>query len=225
MNDPTQDGCEDDGTGNPGSCPISKTIDDKSPERGMEPELVTVAVACDRVFAVSCGENNGDCFLYDVTDLPSPPVLKQVFNLSPVSETVAPGPAYTARTLGDLDPEATFFAPAAKSPTGKDGIFFGGAHSGTMSWWEFECETPVAAVERVFGSGTTGGAASSTSGSSSENADTGGGGGGMSGGAIGGLVLGGIAVAGIFAYFIYQSKKEPEQIILDGSKTQVDNSA
>ena len=119
----------DDGSGKPGACPISQTVDEKSPKRGMEPEIVTVAVACDRVLAISCGENNGDCFLYDVTDLPNSPVLKQVFNLSPISQNVAPGPAYKARTLGDLDPEATFFAPADKSPTGKAGIFFGGAHS------------------------------------------------------------------------------------------------
>jgi hypothetical protein len=29
MNDPNQDGCEDDGTGNPGACPLPKSIDGK----------------------------------------------------------------------------------------------------------------------------------------------------------------------------------------------------
>ena len=210
MNDPTQDGCMDDGSGKPGACPISATIDEKSPKRGMEPELVTVAVACDRVLAVSCGENNNDCFLYDVTDLPNPPVLKQVFNLSPISENLAPGPAYKARTLGDLDPEATFFAPADKSPTGKAGIFFGGAHSGTMSWWEFECTSPVAPLERNFGS--------SSSASSVGDIE-------LSSGAIVGIVVASIAFVALMVVAYYFYSRKPEQIIIDGSKTNGDNSA
>jgi hypothetical protein len=44
-----------------------------------------------------------------------------------------------------------FFAPAEKSPTGVLVMFFGGAHSGTMSWWEFECTSPVDAIERTYG--------------------------------------------------------------------------
>lgn len=200
----------DDGSGKPGACPISATIDEKSPKRGMEPELVTVAVACDRVLAVSCGENNGDCFLYDVTDLPNTPVLKQVFNLSPISENVAPGPAYKARTLGDLDPEATFFAPAEKSPTGKAGIFFGGAHSGTMSWWEFECTSPVAAVERTFDS--------ESSSLSTGDAE-------LSSGAIAGIVVASIAFVALLVVAYYLYNRKPEQIIIDGSKTNGENSA
>ena len=200
----------DDGSGKPGACPISQTIDEKSPKRGMEPEIVTVAVACDRVLAISCGENNGDCFLYDVTDLPNSPVLKQVFNLSPISQNVAPGPAYKARTLGDLDPEATFFVPADKSPTGKAGIFFGGAHSGTMSWWEFECTSPVAAVERKFGS------SSAASVSPSD---------GLSAGAIAGIVIASIAFVGLIVVIVHLKKRQPEQIIIDGSKTNADNTA
>jgi hypothetical protein len=206
MNDPNQDGCVDDGTGKSGACPIPATVDEKSSQRGMEPEIVTIAVACDRVLAVSCGENNGDCFLYDVTDLPNPPVLKQVFQLSPVSKTMAPGPAYESRTLGDLDPEATFFAPADKSPTGRPGIFFGGAHSGTMSWWEFECTSPVAAVERNFGS--------SSSSSSLDNQTND-----LSTGAIVGIVLGTLAFLILITMIIKLWRKKPEQIIIDGSKT------
>jgi hypothetical protein len=238
MNDPTQNGCEDDGTGNPGACPMPKTIDKKSPARGMEPEIVTVAVACDRVLAVSCGENNGDCFLYDVTDLPSPPILMKVFNLSPISETYAPGPAYKARTLGDLDPEATFFAPAEKSPTGVAGMFFGGAHSGTMSWWEFECTSPVDAIERTYGS-----AIKDTSGNNNNNdkkeydgveevntsvvlgSTTKNGGSDLSQGAIAGIVIASLALVAFIVFIIVMKTKKGEQstIILDGTQIKEEN--
>ena len=202
MNDPNQDGCEDDGTGNPGACPMPETIDEKSPKRGMEPEVVIVAVACDRALALSCGENNGDCFLYDVTDLPNAPVLKKTFNLSPISETLAPGPAYKARTLGDLDPEASFFVTAEQSPSGKAGIFFGGAHSGTMSFWEFECATPVEAVERTFGS-------SQSNEDSTESK-------GLSPGAIAGIVIACIALVAFIVYIVVVAnrKKDPDIVIV-----------
>jgi hypothetical protein len=130
-NDPNQDGCEDAGDGNPGACPISETIDEKAPDDGLAPEAVTVAVACGKLLAISCGENNGDCFLYDITGIANgdDPVLKKVFNLSPASELKSPGVAYNDRTLGDLDAEVTLFVPANESPTGIDAVIFGGAHS------------------------------------------------------------------------------------------------
>jgi len=51
MNDSNQDGGMDAGDGKPGAYPIPETIDDKFPKRGMEPELVNIAVACDRALA------------------------------------------------------------------------------------------------------------------------------------------------------------------------------
>lgn len=151
-NDPIIDGCANAGDGSPGACPISETIDWKAPEDGLAPESVTVAVACNRLLAVSCGENNGDCFLYDITNLNSgaDPVLKKVFNLSPASEIKSPGVAYDDKSLGDLDAEVVLFVPPEESPTGKAAFIFGGAHSGTLSFWEFECNTEIAAVETVF---------------------------------------------------------------------------
>jgi len=32
---------------------------------------------------------------------------------------------------------------AEQSPTGVPELFFGGAHSGTMPFWEFECANPL----------------------------------------------------------------------------------
>lgn len=152
MNDPDFDGCTDAGNGKPGACPISETIDEKALEDGLAPESVTIAAACNHLFALSCGENNGNCFLYDISRIAKgeSPILLKVFNLSPVSERKSPSVAYDDRTLGEVDPEMTVFVPAEESPTGKAGIMFGGAHSGTISFWEFECTAPVQPVATVF---------------------------------------------------------------------------
>ena len=124
---------------------MSRTIDDKSPEDGLGVESVVVGVACSTLVAVACGENNSNCYLYDISTIESPKLLK-VFNLSPASETQNPAYAYDQGTLGDLDAETTLFVTAEHSPTGKDGIIFGGAISGTLSFWEFECTIPVEPV-------------------------------------------------------------------------------
>lgn len=170
---------------------MSETIDQKALEDGLAPESVTVAIACNRLLAVSCGENNGDCFLYDISDIHNggDPVLKKVFNLSPASETKSPGVAYDDRTLGDLDAEVVVFVPPEESPTGKAGLMFGGAHSGTLSFWEFECTKKVAAsVDTLF--------VGESSGDSTSN--------GLSAGAKAGIAIG--AVVGVFAIAIVGMK-------------------
>lgn len=156
-NDPGFDGTEDAGDGQPGAKPISQTIDEKATEDGLAPESVVVAIACDRLISVSCGENNGNCYLYDITTI-TDPVFIDVFNLSPASETQSPGVAYNARTLGDIDAESIRYVPANESPSGLAGILFGGAHSGTLSFYEFVCKEPVDPVtETVFVGSDVGG--------------------------------------------------------------------
>lgn len=167
-------------------------MDVKALEDGLAPESVTVATACNRLFAVSCGENNGDCFLYDISQINNggDPVLKKSFNLSPASESKSPGVAYADRTLGDIDAEVVLFLPPEESPTGKAALMFGGAHSGTLSYWEFECENEVEVADTLF----VGDSSGNTSGSSE----------GLSPGAKAGISIG--AIVGVFAVAFVASK-------------------
>jgi hypothetical protein len=207
MNDPVFDGCDDAGNGQPGACPMSTTVDEKSPEDGPAPESVIVGVACSRLVAVACGENNSNCFLYDITDIQNPK-LEKVFNLSPESENKAPGVAYNERVLGEHDPETTKFIDAVDSPTGKAGILFVGAISGTISFYEFECTIPVDRLERPS-------PASLNVGESADGGDSSG----LSGGAIAGIVVGAIVGFGLVVFIISKMKKPAaETIVIDGSK-------
>mmetsp|Transcript_32235 Transcript_32235/g.58932 ORF Transcript_32235/g.58932 Transcript_32235/m.58932 type:complete len:708 (-) Transcript_32235:157-2280(-) len=138
MNDPDEDGCEDGGNGNPGACPLGQTVDERSLKDGAGTEAVVAGVACGRLIAVTATEKQGTAFVYDVTN-PSAPELLFVQHLSTASETKNPGVAYADGTLGEIDAEAMIFLDACHSPTSKAGIMFGGAWSGTMSFWEFTC--------------------------------------------------------------------------------------
>lgn len=163
------DGC-DLGGGVFGACPMSKTVDEKAQEDGLAVEAVVVGVACDHLVAVACGENNGVCLLYDITDVSSPKRLK-TFHLSPANENKNPDQSYRV-DMGDLDSETILFLSPEKSPTGHSGILFAGAISGTLSFYEFECVNPDTGDEDIISSSS-----------------------GLSGGAIAGIVIGGIVGA------------------------------
>lgn len=130
--------CEDDGGGQPGACPMSATIDDRSTADGCAPETVVVGEACGTFYAVTVCEKNSIGFVYDLTDV-SAPTLFQVFHLSEASETLSPGLGYDMRTLGEIDSESIQFLSEEESPTGNAAVMFSGAFSGTTSLWEFKC--------------------------------------------------------------------------------------
>jgi len=138
VSDPEEDGCEDQGDGTPGACPLSKTVDERSEKDGPAPEAIVAGKACGRLFAVTSSEKGGSAFLYDITNISSP-VLTKVFHLSPASENLSAGLAYDRRELGEVDAESVIFLDESKSPSGKAAILFAGAWSGTVSYWEFEC--------------------------------------------------------------------------------------
>mmetsp|Transcript_47124 Transcript_47124/g.102524 ORF Transcript_47124/g.102524 Transcript_47124/m.102524 type:complete len:274 (-) Transcript_47124:63-884(-) len=138
MNNPSEDGCSDGGDGTAGACPLGNTIDWRSPKDGAGAEAVVAGRACGSLIAVTATEKQGVAFIYDITNIASPQLLF-VKHLSEISETQNPGIAYQSRTLGDIDPESMIFLEASDSPSGKAGIMFAGAWSGTLSFWEFTC--------------------------------------------------------------------------------------
>mmetsp|Transcript_87956 Transcript_87956/g.249112 ORF Transcript_87956/g.249112 Transcript_87956/m.249112 type:complete len:698 (-) Transcript_87956:318-2411(-) len=168
MNDPDEAGCDDDGSGQAGACPLGQTVDERSLKDGAGPEAIVLGVACGRLLAVTATEKQGTAFVYDVTD-PTQPSLLFLQHLSTASETASPGVAYAAGTLGDIDPESSRFLSAAESPTGNAGIMFAGAWSGTISFYEFTCGETV--TSSVSPSGETSSADASTSGGTTTEAN------------------------------------------------------
>ena len=138
-NDPEIDGCLDRGDGLPGACPLSQTMDLESRKEGAAIANVIVGEACGRLVAAMATEKSSIAMLFDITDMTTPDLLK-VFHLTPVSENKNIGLAYNDGELGEVDPETGLFLTAEESPSGKAGIMFAGAHSGTVSFWEFECK-------------------------------------------------------------------------------------
>merc|ERR1712054_332494 len=128
---PAVDGCADGGDGKPGACPMGQTVDERSPKDGAAPETIVAGVACGRLMAVTATEKQSTVFVYDLSTITNPK-LQFVKHLSPASEKKNPGVAYAARQLGDIDPELMIFLEKEHSPSGKAGVMFGGAWSGTM---------------------------------------------------------------------------------------------
>mmetsp|Transcript_54241 Transcript_54241/g.176223 ORF Transcript_54241/g.176223 Transcript_54241/m.176223 type:complete len:693 (+) Transcript_54241:51-2129(+) len=154
MNDPAKDGCADAGDGKPGACPLNMTIDSRSPKDGPAPESMAAGEACGRLLLVTATEKSGVAFVYDITTVTKPKLLF-VKHLTPISKTKSAGVAYATRELGDIDTEGVIFVDAAHSPSGSAGVFFGGAWSGTMSFWEFECSATTKAAGPVASSSTS----------------------------------------------------------------------
>jgi hypothetical protein len=138
MNDPSEDGCSDCGDGSPGACPLGGTVDERSPKDGAGTEAIVAGIACGSLVAVTATEKSGVAFVWDISTISAPSLLF-VSHLSPMSETKSPGLAYASRELGEIDPESMIFLEAAESPSGNAGVLFGGAWSGTVSFWEFVC--------------------------------------------------------------------------------------
>lgn len=116
---------------------MGETVDEKAQEDGLGVESVVVGIACGRLVTLACGENNSMCFLYDITDIANPALIK-TFHLSEVSKTKNPAQSYR-KDLGDIDAESVLWIPPSRSPNGRSGFLFGGAISGTLSFYEFQC--------------------------------------------------------------------------------------
>ena len=104
-------------------------LDDRSDNKGPEPESVTIGKILDSTYAFVGLERIGGFFVYNITN-PNAPYFVQYINTRNFS--ITPSQANLA-TVGDLGPEGIVFIPRNESPNGKDLILLSNEVSGTVA--------------------------------------------------------------------------------------------
>lgn len=105
-------------------------FDNRSDNKGPEPEGVTVGKIGDKTFAFIGLERMGGVLVYDITD-PTAPL--RVDYLNPRQDWTTADPSTVLDTVGDLGPEGLAFVSAAQSPNGKPLLIVGNEVSGTTA--------------------------------------------------------------------------------------------
>ncbi len=100
----------------------NNTFDDRSDNKGPEPEGLAIGAIDGRTYAFVCLERIGGFVVYDITN-PAAPTLVQYLNNRDFTRT-PPGP--------DSGPEVVRFVPAANSPTGRALVLVANEISGTV---------------------------------------------------------------------------------------------
>lgn len=111
-------------------------LDNRSDNKGPEPEGVAVGVIAGRTYAFVGLERIGGIMAYDVS---SPQDARFVAYENPRDFSATPG----AGAGGDLAPEGMLVIPAADSPNGRDLLVVGNETSGTTAVYELLPITPV----------------------------------------------------------------------------------
>lgn len=129
-------------------------IDDRSDNKGPEPEGVTIGKIGDRVLAFIALERVGGIVTYDITD-PMNPVFEDYvnnrnFDAEPELEDGGTNPA-----VGDLGPEGSVFIPAALSPNGQNLLAVTNEVSGTTTLYAIDVPEP-GSVLSLLGLGSLG---------------------------------------------------------------------
>jgi hypothetical protein len=119
--------------GNFNSTSTANNFDNRSDDKGPEPEAVTIGYVGGTPFAFIGLERVGGFIVYDLT-LPEAPRFVSYVNTRDFSTTL---PADLA-TAGDLAPECSVFIAAEKSPNGKPLLVVGNETSGTTALFELE---------------------------------------------------------------------------------------
>ena len=107
----------------------NNTVDDRSDDKGPEPEAITVGRVGDKTYAFIGCERDGTIYAYDLTDPRNPRYAARADFRIPTGD-----PAQG--TAGDLGPEGIAFVPAAESPTRRPLLLVANEISGTMTIWE-----------------------------------------------------------------------------------------
>lgn len=104
-------------------------FDDRSDDKGPEPEAVAVGQVGDAVYAFIGLERQGGVMVYDVTDPVNAVFVDYVSNRDFTAEPAA-------GAGGDSGPESIAFVAAADSPTGRPMLAVGNEVSGTTTLWD-----------------------------------------------------------------------------------------
>jgi 2',3'-cyclic-nucleotide 2'-phosphodiesterase (5'-nucleotidase family) len=107
----------------------SNALDNRSDNKGPEPESVTIGKILDSTYAFVALERIGGIMIYNITN-PNSPYFVQYINTR--NFAVSPSQANLA-TVGDLGPEGIVFIPRNESPNGKDLILLSNEVSGTVA--------------------------------------------------------------------------------------------
>lgn len=109
----------------------TNALDDRSDNKGPEPESVTVGKIKDSTYAFIGLERIGGIMIYNITN-PTAPYFVQYINSRNFS--VSPSQANLA-TVGDLGPEGIVFIPSSESPNGVNMIMLSNEVSGTVAFY------------------------------------------------------------------------------------------
>ena len=122
----------------------NNTFDDRSDNKGPEPEGLTLGVVDGRTYAFVGLERVGGIMAYDVTD-PTAPTFAGYVNSR---NFAAPADSPEA---GDLGPEGVLFIPAEDSPNGAPLLVTSNEVSGTVAVYQVgAAATPVVSAGAVF---------------------------------------------------------------------------
>lgn len=105
-------------------------LDNRSDNKGPEPEGVTIGTIGNKTFAFIGLERMGGVLVYDITN-PTAPF--RVDYLNPREDWVTEDSSTVLATVGDLGPEGLVFIPAKDSPNGKPLLVVGNEVSGTTA--------------------------------------------------------------------------------------------
>lgn len=106
------------------------TMDDRSDDKGPEPEGVELGRLGDKTFAFIGLERMGGVMVYDVST-PTAPVFVDYFNTR--EDWTTTDPSTVLSTVGDLGPEGLKFISPSDSPTGEALLVVGNEVSGTTA--------------------------------------------------------------------------------------------
>jgi 2',3'-cyclic-nucleotide 2'-phosphodiesterase (5'-nucleotidase family) len=112
----------------------TNALDDRSDNKGPEPEAVTIGKILDSTYAFVALERIGGMMIYNITN-PSNPYFVQYINTR--NFTVTPSQANLA-SVGDLGPEGIVFVPRNESPNGKDLVLLSNEVSGTVAIFQIQ---------------------------------------------------------------------------------------